>query len=126
MKGISKEDSETQVESEAKDAEKNIDDNGTTGNQFRIVTFMCTTYSARVIFTKKSRVARCLFFFFGYLQICNADRAVLTKIERQFSNKVILKLKLTIYVFYKKCSPIQKLFNKKNFKKIQTIFGLEN
>ena len=63
---------------------------------------MCTTYSARVIFTKKSRVARCLFFFFGYLQICNADRAVLTKIERQFSNKVILKLKLTVNVFYKK------------------------
>ena len=43
--GISNEDSETQVESVAKDAEKNIDDNGTTGNQFRIVTFMCTTYS---------------------------------------------------------------------------------
>ena len=51
--GISNEDSETQVESKAKDAEKNIDDNGTTGNQFRIVTFMCTTYSTRVIFTKK-------------------------------------------------------------------------
>ena len=61
-----------------------------------------------------------------FLDICNADIAVLTKIERQFSNKVILKLKLTIYVFYKKCSPIQKLFNKKNFKKIRTIFGLEN
>ena len=61
--GISKEDSETQVESEAKDAVKNIDDKGTPGNQFRIVTFMCTTYSKRVIFTKKkSRVSRCFFW----------------------------------------------------------------
>ena len=31
--GVSNEDSETKLESEAKDAEKNIDDNGTPGNQ---------------------------------------------------------------------------------------------
>ena len=61
-----------------------------------------------------------------FLEICNAEIAVLTKIERQFSNKVILKLKLTINVFYKKCSPKWILFNEKNFKKIQTIFGLAN
>jgi hypothetical protein len=30
--GISNEDSETQLESEAKDAEKNIEDNGSPGN----------------------------------------------------------------------------------------------
>ena len=47
------EDSETQLESEAKDAEKNIDDNGTPGNQIRVVAFMCSTFSTRLIFTKK-------------------------------------------------------------------------
>ena len=91
------EDSETQLESDAKDAEKNIDDNGTPGNQIRIVELMCTTFRTRVIFTKKNQ--RLLNVF---LDICNAEITVLTKIERQFSNKVILKLKLTINVFYKK------------------------
>ena len=42
--GGSNEDSETQLESKAKDAEKNIDDNGTLGNQIRVVVFMCTTF----------------------------------------------------------------------------------
>ena len=51
--GGSNEDSETQVESEAKDAEENIDDNGTPGNQIRVVAFMCSTFSTRFIFTKK-------------------------------------------------------------------------
>ena len=55
----------------------------------------------------------------------NAEMAVLTKIERRFSNKVILKLKLTINVFYKKCGPKRILFNEKNSKKIQTIFGIK-
>ena len=98
--GGSNEDSETQVESEAKDAEENIDDNGTPGNQIRVVAFMCSTFSTRLIFTKKNQ--RLLNVF---LEICNAEMAVLTKIERRFSNKVILKLKLTINVFYKKCGP---------------------
>ena len=40
--GGSNEDSETQLESEAKDAEENIDDNGTPGNQIRVVAFMCS------------------------------------------------------------------------------------
>ena len=53
--GGSNEDSETQLESEAKDAEENIDDNGTPGNQIRVVEFMCTTFSKRVIFTKKNK-----------------------------------------------------------------------
>ena len=34
-----------------------------------------------------------------FLEICNAEIAVLTKIERQFSNKVIVKWKFTINVF---------------------------
>ena len=55
--GVSNENSETQVESEAKDAEKNIDDNGNPDNQIRVVAFMCTTFSARFIFTRK--VAKC-------------------------------------------------------------------
>ena len=50
--GGSNEDSETQVESEAKDAEENTD-NGTPGNQIRVVAFMCSTFSTRFIFTKK-------------------------------------------------------------------------
>ena len=37
-----------------------------------------------------------------FLLICITEMAVLTKIECQFSNKMILKLKLTINVFYKK------------------------
>ena len=37
----------------------------------------------------QKKVAKLLF-----LEICNAEIAVLTKIECQFSNKVILKLKL--------------------------------
>ena len=52
--------------------------------------------------------------------------AVLTKIERRFSNKVILKLKLTINVFYNKCGTKRILFNENNSKKIQTIFGIKN
>ena len=71
--GGGNEDSETQLESEAKDAEKNIDDNGTPGNQIRVVAFMCSTFSTRFIFKKKSKV---------FLEICNAEMAVLTKIER--------------------------------------------
>ena len=62
--GISNEDSETQVESEAKDAEENIDDNGTPGNQIRVVAFMCGTLAQGSFFQKKSKVAKC---FFGYL-----------------------------------------------------------
>ena len=77
--GGSNEDSETQVESEAKDAEENIDDNGTPGNQIRVVAFMCTTFSTRFIFTKK-------WLQNVFLEICNAEIALLTKIERQFCN----------------------------------------
>ena len=51
--GGSNEDSETQLESEAKDAEENIDANGTPGNQIRVVAFMCTTFSTKLFFTKK-------------------------------------------------------------------------
>jgi hypothetical protein len=56
--GISNEDSETQVESEAKDAEENIDDNGTPGNQIRVVALMSSTLAQGSFFQKKSKFAK--------------------------------------------------------------------
>ena len=57
--GISNEDSETQVESEAKDAEKMFDDIGNPGNQIRVVAFMCTTFGTSFTFIKKCCTADC-------------------------------------------------------------------
>ena len=49
-----------------------------------------------------------------------------SKIGHDFSNKVVQKLKLSINHFYKKCAPKQLFFNEKKFRKIQTIFDIEN
>ena len=49
-----------------------------------------------------------------------------SKIEYDFSNKVVQKLKLSINHFYKKCANKQLFFNEKKFRKIWLIFDIEN
>ena len=50
----------------------------------------------------------------------------LSKIGHDFSNKVVQKLKLSINHFSKKCAHKQLFFNEKKFRKIRTIFDIEN
>ena len=45
--------------------------------------------------------------------ISNHEIAVLPKIRRHFSNKIILKLNLSKNVFYKKCDPKLIFFSEK-------------
>ena len=49
-----------------------------------------------------------------------------SKIGHDFGNNVVQKLTLSINNFYKKRAPKQLFFNEKKFRKIQTIFDIEN
>ena len=68
---------------------------------------MCLTVDTSFIFTKE--IKRCKMFF----DISNAEKAVSPKITRHFSNKTLLKLKLSKNVVYKKCGPKLIYFNEK-------------
>ena len=48
------------------------------------------------------------------------------KIRRHFTNKLVLKLKLSKNVFYNKCGPRFIFFNEKKIRKIRTFFDIEN
>ena len=52
--------------------------------------------------------------------------AASSKIEPDFSEKVVLKLKLTKNHFSKKRAPKFIMFNEKKIRKIQIIFDIEN
>ena len=54
----------------------------------------------------------------------SSDRS--SKIGHDFGNKVVQKLTLSINILYKKRAPKQLFFNEKKFKKIRTIFDIEN
>ena len=67
--------------------------------------FMCITVDPS--FTLKKRSNNAKWFF----DICNAEIAVLAKLDLIFINKVNLKLKCSKNVFYKKCGPRFIFFN---------------
>ena len=50
----------------------------------------------------------------------------LSKIEHDFSNKVVQKMRLSINHFYEKCAPKQFFLNEKKIRKIGMIFDIEN
>ena len=82
-------------------------------NQIYLVMFMWLTVDTSFISTKKSNIAKCFF------DLSNAEIAVLPKIKHHFSNKIILKLKLSKNVFYKKCGPKLIFFNEKKIERFK-------
>jgi hypothetical protein len=81
---------------------------------------MYLTVDTSFIFTKKSNIAKCVFY------ISNAEIAVLPRIRCHFSNKMILKLKLSQIVFYKKCGPTLIFFNETKIRKTFLDFESPN
>ena len=82
-----------------------------TSNQIYLVTFMCLTIDTSFIFTKNYTLQNVL------LISLNTKKAVPPKIRRHFSNKMILELKLSKNIFYKKCGPELIFFNEKKIER---------
>ena len=87
-------------------------------NQIFLVTFMLSVDTS-FIFTKKSNVATWFFDVSNakVVQCCQKLDVIL------FSNKIILKLKLSKNLFYK---IVVLLFNEKKIRKIWTFLDIEN